>query len=100
MVNGGGLKNQQENDKNKYELAINNGIKPSNYIVIDCRYSDLDFIKNNIINSRFNKIFDLSNIDWLKIGQDSEKSIVKEVCDYWCFHNEINKYTNNTRRIY
>ena len=84
------LKNQQENDKNKYELAINNGIEPQNYIVIDCRYSELEFIKNNILHSRLNEIFDLNNINWIKICQDSEKSLVKEVCDYWHLHNEIN----------
>ena len=78
------------NDKNKKELAIENGIKPENYIVIDCRYSELEFIKNNILHSRLNEIFDLNNIDWIKIGQDSEKSLVKEVCDYWHLHNEIN----------
>ena len=84
------LKEEQENDKNKYELAVKNGIKPENYIVIDCRYSDLDFIKNNIINSRLNKIFNLSKVDWIKIGKDSEKSLIKEVCDYWHLHNDIN----------
>ena len=84
------LQEVQKNDKNKKELAIKNGIKPDNYIVLDCRYSEFEFIKNNIINSRLNEIFDLNNIDWIKIGQDSEKSLVKEVCDYWHLHNEIN----------
>ena len=84
------LQEVQKNDKNKMELAIKNGIKPDNYIVLDCRYSEFEFIKNNIINSRLNEIFDLNNIDWIKIGQDSEKSLVKEVCDYWHLHNEIN----------
>ena len=32
----------------------------------------------------------MKKIDWTKIGQDSEKSLVKEVCDYWYLHNEIN----------
>ena len=84
------LEDEQNNDKNKMELAIKNGIKPENYIVIDCRKSELDFIKNNIINSKLNDIFDLSSVDWIKIGQDSEKSLVKEVCEYWHLHNEIN----------
>ena len=84
------LQEVQKNDKNKKELAIKNGIKPDNYIVLDCRYSEFEFIKNNIINSRLNEIFDLNNIEWIKIRQDSEKSLVKEVCDYWHLHNEIN----------
>ena len=84
------LEEEQQNDKNKYNLAILNGIKPNNYIVIDCRLSNLDFIKNNIINSRLNEIFNLNNIDWIKIGQYSEKSLVKEICDYWYLHDNIN----------
>ena len=84
------LKEIQQNDKNKKELALNNGIKPKNYIVIDCRYSEINFIKNNILSSRLNEIFDLDVIDWIKIGQESEKNLVKEVCDYWKLHNNIN----------
>ena len=84
------LEDEQNNDKNKMELAIKNGIKPENYIVIDCRKSELDFIKNNIINSKLNDIFDLSSVDSIKIGRDSEKSLVKEVCDYWKIYRNIN----------
>ena len=93
------LEEEQENDKNKMELAISNGIKPQNYIVIDCRYSELEFIKNNILHSRLNDIFDLDGIDWIKIGQDSEKSLVKEVCDYWYLHNEINNEGLTTTEV-
>lgn len=82
------LQEVQENDKNKKELALKNGIKEDNYIVVDCRYSDLKFLKNNILHGRLNEIFDLDDIDWIKIGQDSEKSLVKEVCDYFNNNNE------------
>ena len=84
------LEEEQQNDKSKYDLATHNGITPENYIVIDCSKSDLEYIKNNIIKSRLSEIFDLTNVDWIKIGQDSEKSLVKEVCDYWKFHININ----------
>jgi hypothetical protein len=80
------LKDQQKTDKIKKELAINNGIKPENYIVIDCRKSTLEHIKNNkngILNSRLNELFDLSNIDWLKVNEFATKNIIKEVCEYW-----------------
>ena len=93
------LEEEQENDKNKMELAISNGIKPQNYIVIDCRYSELEFIKNNILHSKLNEIFNLNGIDWIKIGQDSEKSLVKEVCDYWHLHNEINNEGLTTTEV-
>ena len=89
-VNSLTLEEIKQNDEYKKQLAIKNGIKNKNYIIIDCRKSEIEFIKQNIINSRLNDIFDLKKIDWTKIGQDSEKSLVKEVCDYWHLHNEIN----------
>ena len=93
------LEEEQLNDRNKKELALNNGIKPRNYIVIDCRYSELEFIKNNIINSRLNELFDLNEVDWIKIGQISEKNLVKEVCDYWKLHNNINNEGLTTKDL-
>ena len=75
------LKEVQENDLYKKQMAEKNGIK--NYIVIDCRRSDLEWIKNSILNSKLNEFFDLSKIDWLKCEEFALKNIVKEVCDYW-----------------
>ena len=43
-----------------------------------------------MLNSRLNEIFDLSNIDWLQCEEYALKNIVKEVCDYWHEHKEIN----------
>lgn len=81
-VRGRTLQEEQENDKLKRELALENGIK--HYIVIDCRYSDMDFIKNNILNSKLNELFDLSQVDWLKCEEFALKfNLVKEVCEYW-----------------
>ena len=83
--------NEQINiDNIKKELAIKNGIKAENYIVIDCRYSKVEYIKNNILKSRLNDIFDLDNINWIEIDKQSQKSLVKEICDYWHLHNDIN----------
>ena len=72
---------QQENDKFKKQLAIENNIK--NYIVIDCRYSNIEWIKNSILNSKLLELFDLSNVNWTEINKQSYKSIIKEVCDMW-----------------
>lgn len=77
------LAEEQKNDKLKKELALINNIKEENYIVIDCRYSELEYIKNNILHSNLNKIFDLSKIDWLKCHEFSCKSRVKEACNLW-----------------
>lgn len=72
---------EQENDKIKEELAIKNGVK--HYIVIDCKISDLEWIKNSILNSELNCIFDLNIIDWNKCNEYACSSCIKEACDYW-----------------
>lgn len=61
----GKLEDIQKNDKLKYTQAINNGI--NKYIILDCCKSELNYFKNSILNSELNNIFDLSNVDWLKI---------------------------------
>ena len=73
------LEKEQENDEYKENIARGNGI--SNYIIIDCRKSELEYIKNNILNSKLNKLFDLSNIDWNNCELYALKNIVKEVCN-------------------
>lgn len=52
-------------------------------IRIDCFKSDIEYIKNNILNSKLNELFDLSKIDWLKCEEFALKNIVKESCEYW-----------------
>lgn len=75
------LKEEQENDRLKRELAIENGIE--HYVELDCRKSDLEFIRYNILNSKLNELFDLTKIDWLKCEEFALKNIIKQVCDYW-----------------
>ena len=89
----GGLDIQKEkkNDKLKKKLAIKNGISSENYIIIDCRYSNIDYIKQNILQSKLANIFDLSNIDWLQCHQFACNSLVKQACDLWNngIHNTV-----------
>ena len=75
----------QENDRIKYELALQNGIKDGDYIVIDCRYSDKEWVKNNILSSKLNELFDLKKrINWNECEEFALKSnTIKEVCEYW-----------------
>ena len=75
------LKEEQGNDFAKKELALNNGI--TKYIVIDCRKSDLDFIKENILKSNLNGILDLNSIDWAECEKYALKNKIKEICGYW-----------------
>lgn len=76
---GRSLKEEQENDKLKKELALENGLE---YIEVDCKESNINFIKNNIESVLYNKI-NLSNVDWEKVDKESQKSLVFEVCEYW-----------------
>ena len=69
-----------EVDRWKDEQHLLHGLETTR---IDCFKSDMKYIKNNILNSELNKIFDLSKIDWLKCEEFTMKNLVKEVCDYW-----------------
>lgn len=80
-LSGRTLQEEQENDEYKKQLAIKNGI--SEYITIDSSVADFNYIKNNIINSKLNTLFDLSNVNWEHINELSTKTLVKDICDYW-----------------
>lgn len=71
----------QKNDKYKNDLALQNGIQ--NYIVLDCKKSELQYIKESILNSQLNDMFDLSIIDWDKCHFDTFKSIVGQILNLW-----------------
>lgn len=78
-LGGRSAEEEKVNDKYKYDLAIQNGIKPENYIIIDCRKSEFEFIKNNILNSRLKEVFDLSEIDWREIDKVTSTSTSVEI---------------------
>lgn len=80
----GNIDEIQENDQNKMELAIRNNV---NYIVIDCRRSSGEYIKNNIVRSDLSQIFDLSNIDWGLCNSYASKPIFDTVCDIYRLNN-------------
>jgi Fe2+ or Zn2+ uptake regulation protein len=75
------LEEEQENDRYKKELALKNGI--TQYIVLDCRESNVDWLKNNILNSVLSEIFDLSTIDWIRCHEFACSNLVNVVADLW-----------------
>lgn len=79
---GRSLKEEQENDKAKMELALNSGYR---YIVIDARNSELEWMKTNIMNSELPILLGFSEdgVDWLHIEEKSRSSLVNEVCEYF-----------------
>ena len=66
-------------DRIKDELARTNNIE---LIRIDCKKSNSNYISENIKNSRLNEIFDLTNVDWNECNINSQKNLIKEVCEY------------------
>lgn len=88
-----GLNEQQENDKIKKNIALDNGVE--NYIELDCRHSEMDWIKKSVLNSKLKNILDLSKVDFEKADLYAITSNkVREVCDYW--NNKEEWETTNT----
>ena len=91
------LQEEQENDVYKKQLALDNNT--NGYIILDCRKSELEWVKNSILQSELNDMLDLSDIDWLECEEFALKNRVKEVCEYWHIHNEINNEDLNINII-
>lgn len=53
----------------------------------------MEYIKNNVLNSKLVEMFDLSSIDWLKCHEFACSSLVKITCDLW------NSGIKNTTKI-
>ena len=90
-IGGRSLEEEQANDKYKYEMAIQNGIIPENYIVIDSSKSDFDFIKDNILKSRLSDFLNLSGVDWNKIAKLTMETLLKKVSSLWNDGDSVNK---------
>ena len=74
------LKEEQENDKIKKELAEQNGYK---YIIVDARESNIEYIKNSLLNLPEIKRYDISKVDWNKCHEFACNSLVKVACYLW-----------------
>lgn len=80
-----------QRDKIKDILAAEHGIE---VVRIDCNYQGSDryqYIKQNILCSKLNALFDLSDIDWDLCDMNAQKNLVKEACDIYMsgIHNLI-----------
>lgn len=74
------LKESQEIDERKTRLAIEHDIC---IIRIECLQSECNYIKNNMLQSKLNDIFDLSAIDWSLCDKNAQKNLVKETCNLY-----------------
>lgn len=78
-----------ENDKRKKDFAFSCGFTDDNYIVLDCRESNLQFIKSSILNSKLHDIFDCSSIDFVKCAEFASHNLIKETSELWNSGNSI-----------
>lgn len=76
----------QQNDNYKNRLAEENGCI---LIRIDCRKSEIDYIKTNVEKSLLNNLFDLSHVNWDKIAKDCVKSKMLEVCSFYMNNKDV-----------
>lgn len=89
---GRSYEDEHENDLTKYDLAVLNGYEYNkNYFVIDTRKSNIDYIRDNIEQCEFFKQFNLSNIDWQEIDEQSQKSLKLDICNHWREGKEVDK---------
>lgn len=69
-------------DNNKELLARSNGIE--HYIILDCRKSELEWIKKSVMESELPSLlnFKEDDVNWLKCHESALKNLIKDVCDY------------------
>lgn len=77
--NGQSKEKSKEIDNYKNIKAKENNVE---IIRINCSKSELEYIKNNVLNSYLSKLFDLYKINWIELEESILKSLVKEVCEY------------------
>jgi DNA-directed RNA polymerase subunit RPC12/RpoP len=74
------LEEHRRIDDIKDRLAKENNV----YLIrIDCSKSECNYIKNNILMSKLNSLFDLSLINWKLCDERAQNNLVKLTCDLW-----------------
>lgn len=72
------------------DLEKENIAKPyiQNYIVLDCRKSDIDYIKESVFNSKLPALlhFSIDEINWLECIESVCSTLIKKICDR--YHND------------
>ena len=89
FMNGQTKEESKEIDDYKDEIAKEHNVE---VIRIDCRKSDLAFIKNNILHSKLSYIFNMKYINWDKCEKFALSNLVKIAC-------ELKKENNNLSTI-
>lgn len=99
------LQDEQRNDEYKKQIAMQNGI--ANYISIDCRKSEVEWIKKSIMNSVLPLLINFSekDINWDECNKFATCSLIKNAAEYWNsgetikqISKELGLHTNTIRR--
>lgn len=83
-----------EIDNYKDRLAEQHGI---NVIRIDCRRSDSDYIRNNILESKLSTLFNLNDVDFLLCNKLAYSSLKIKVCNIWNQYHEMEHILQETK---
>ena len=76
-------RDESKNDIQKKEFAIANGISEEMYIVLDCRESNLEFIKQSILNSQLGILLDCNSVDFIQCAEFASNNLVKRASELW-----------------
>lgn len=76
------LLEEKQNDALKYKLANQSG-EIEHYVSLNCEYSELEWIKQSIIESDIPNIFGsiIDNVDWDKCNEYAISNTTKEICE-------------------
>lgn len=74
---------EHENDIHKWMLAQLRLGEDLKYIVLDCRKSDLEWIRHSILDSELNDLLELSKVDWIYVAKQSETNLMSQIVDYY-----------------
>ena len=86
----GRMQQIQLNDEQKRKYACNHGVDI--YVELDCRYSNLDYIKHSVMNSVLPNIlaFTVNDVDWELCNVRALNSMVRTVSDFKNEHPLLN----------
>lgn len=87
-LGGKTLQEEQDNDKQKEQLANNNNIK---YYIIDCQKSNIDYILNNFKNTDLIDVLSIKNIDKNQLYENGLINIKKKLLLLLKTNSNINK---------
>lgn len=93
IFKGRKIKNQEENDNYKMKMAQENGI--DNYFQINCFYSNIDWVKNNIVSSGFLSADKIDMVNWDECDRYAlYNSDVVKTCELYNANLEVKDIAN------